>query len=35
MVRIPTAALGRQVGVSFPAQEGQLAGAIRSAFDLE
>jgi len=35
IVTIPTAALGRQVGVLFPAQEGQLADAIRSAFDLE
>ncbi len=35
VVTIPTAALGRQIGVLFPAQEVELAEAIRSAFDLE
>ena len=35
IVTIPSAALGRQIGVLFPAQEGELAEAVRSAFDLE
>lgn len=35
IVTIPSAAVGRQIGVLFPAQEGELAEAIRSAFDLE
>ena len=35
VVTIPTTALGRQIGVLFPAQERELAHGIRSAFDLE
>ncbi len=32
---VPVAALGRQVGVLFGAQEDELATAIRAAFDLD
>jgi mRNA interferase MazF len=35
VVTIPTTALGRQIGVLFDGQEGELAEAVRSAFDLE
>lgn len=35
VVTIPTAALGRQIGILSPAQEGELARAIRAGFDLE
>lgn len=35
IVTVPTAALGRQVGVLFPVQERLLAQAIVAAFDLE
>ena len=35
VVTIPSAALGRQIGVFFPAQESDLAEAIRAAFDLD
>jgi mRNA interferase MazF len=32
---VPKGALGRQIGYLLPAQEAQLAGAIRAAFDLD
>jgi mRNA interferase MazF len=34
IVTVPAAALGRLVGYLLPAQEDELAGAIRAAFDL-
>jgi mRNA interferase MazF len=35
VVTIPAAALGRQIGVLFLAQEAALSTAIRAAFDLD
>ncbi|MGH3866404.1 MAG: type II toxin-antitoxin system PemK/MazF family toxin [Pseudonocardiaceae bacterium] len=35
IVTVPTSVLGRQVGYLFPAQEVELAAAIRAAFDLD
>ena len=35
IVTVPNAALGRQIGYFFPAQEGALCAAIRAAFDLD
>ncbi|MGH3693039.1 MAG: type II toxin-antitoxin system PemK/MazF family toxin [Pseudonocardiaceae bacterium] len=35
IVTVPTSALGRQIGYLLPAQEAQLATAIRAAFDLD
>jgi mRNA interferase MazF len=32
---VPTAALGRHIGVLLPAQEDELTAAIRAAFDLD
>jgi len=34
IVTVPTSALGRQIGYLLPAQEADLAHAIRAAFDL-
>ncbi|MGH3765063.1 MAG: type II toxin-antitoxin system PemK/MazF family toxin [Pseudonocardiaceae bacterium] len=35
IVTVPTSALGRHIGYLFPAQEAELAAAIRAAFDLD
>ena len=35
IVTVPTSALGRQIGYLLPAQEAELATAIRAAFDLD
>ncbi|MEY2515748.1 MAG: mRNA interferase MazF [bacterium] len=35
IVTVPTSALGRQIGVLLPAQEGDLSAAIHAAFDLD
>jgi mRNA interferase MazF len=35
ILTVPTATLGRQIGYLLPAQERELAEAIRAAFDLE
>lgn len=35
IVTVPKAALGRHIGYLFPAQEAELARAIRAAFDLD
>jgi mRNA interferase MazF len=35
IVTVPTSVLGRHVGYLFPAQEAELAAAIRAAFDLD
>ncbi|MHB1501605.1 MAG: type II toxin-antitoxin system PemK/MazF family toxin [Candidatus Dormibacteria bacterium] len=35
IVTVPTSALGSQVGSLLPAQEAELATAIRAAFDLD
>ena len=35
IVTIPTATIGRQIGVLLPAQEAALVEAIRLAFDLD
>lgn len=35
IVTVPKDALGRQIGYLLPAQEAQLANAIRAAFDLD
>ena len=35
ILTIPVATLGPQIGVLLPAQEDDLAAAIRAAFDLE
>jgi len=35
IVTVPTSALGRQIGYLLPAQETELAAAIRAAFDLD
>lgn len=35
IVTVPTSTLGRHIGYLLPAQEGELAYAIRAAFDLD
>jgi len=35
IVTVPSAALGRPLGYLLPAQEAELAAAIRAAFDLD
>lgn len=35
IVTVPTSTLGRHIGYLLPAQEAELAAAIRAAFDLD
>lgn len=35
IVTVPVSALGNQIGALLPSQEGALANAIRTAFDLD
>jgi mRNA interferase MazF len=35
IVTVPTSVLGRHIGYLFPAQEAELAAAVRAAFDLD